>query len=82
MVQPRGRFQSEDDEAVSQGRNIEASGTIIVRPPLLFVCNHIVFSHVAAMTNYLLPSPPMKKHQPDGENPMPLRTAQGCSVRP
>jgi hypothetical protein len=25
----------------------------------LFVCNHIVFSHVVAMTNYLLPSPPM-----------------------
>jgi hypothetical protein len=26
----------------------------------LFVCNHIVFSHVVAMTNYLLPSPPMQ----------------------
>jgi hypothetical protein len=24
------------------------------------VCNHIVFSHVVAMTNYLLPSPPMQ----------------------
>jgi hypothetical protein len=26
--------ESEDDEVVSQGRNIEASGTIIVRPPV------------------------------------------------
>jgi hypothetical protein len=42
----------------------------------LFVCNHIVFSHVVAITNYLLPSPPMKKHQPDGENPMTLKVLQ------
>jgi hypothetical protein len=27
---------------------------------ILVVCNHIVFSHVVAMTNYLLPSPPMQ----------------------
>jgi hypothetical protein len=29
-----GDSESEDDEAVSHGRNNEARGTIIVRPPL------------------------------------------------
>jgi hypothetical protein len=28
------------------------------------------------MTNYLLPSPPMQKHQPDGENPMTLEVLE------
>jgi hypothetical protein len=40
----------------------------------LFVCNHIVFSHVVAMTNYLLPSD--AKHQPDGVNPVTLKVLQ------
>jgi hypothetical protein len=36
------------------------SGIRIASHVDLFVCHHIVFSHVVAMTNYLLPSPPMQ----------------------
>jgi hypothetical protein len=37
----------------------------------LFVCNHIVFSHVVAMTNYLLPSPPVQNTSLMGRIPRP-----------
>jgi hypothetical protein len=37
----------------------------------LFVCNHIVFSHVVAMTNYLLPSPPVQNASLMGRIPRP-----------
>jgi hypothetical protein len=29
----------------------------------MYVCNHIVFSHVVAMRNYLLPSPPVRRQR-------------------
>jgi hypothetical protein len=49
-----------EEKHVYETSSIARTTSIDRIPANLFLCNHIVFSHVVAMTNYLLPSPPMQ----------------------